>query len=113
MLPFGEDYFGSVICTNSFHHYINPVKVLGEIRRVLKCGGRIYILDPTTDLFIGKQLDRRMRLKEPEHVKFYSTSEFRTLFEKAGLTPLKGKVIIPVMKVHIAEKQCEATRGES
>ncbi len=50
-LPFGDDFFDYIICTNSFHHYFNPIKALGEIRRVLKPGSRVYIMDPTADRF--------------------------------------------------------------
>ncbi len=40
-LPFDNDKFDMVICTDSFHHYPHPDKVLGEIKRVLKQDGMI------------------------------------------------------------------------
>jgi ubiquinone/menaquinone biosynthesis C-methylase UbiE len=103
-LPFEDGFFDTVICTNSFHHYLNPVKVLEEVYRVLKPGGRAYVMDPTADLFIIKWADRRFRKKEPEHVKLYNTGEFRELFKAAGLHYVRSKTILPVMKVHVAEK---------
>jgi ubiquinone/menaquinone biosynthesis C-methylase UbiE len=104
-LPFEGDYFDYIICTQSFHHYLNPVKVIGEARRVLKVGGRMYVMDPTADLFIVKWFDIRARKKSPGHVKLYSTTEFRELFNKAGLKSLKSQTIIPIMRVHIGEKE--------
>jgi ubiquinone/menaquinone biosynthesis C-methylase UbiE len=104
-LPFEDNYFDYIICTQSFHHYFNPLIALREIRRVLKPGSRVYILDPTADLFIVRMVDNRSMKKSSGHVKLYSSAEFRELFIKAGLKPLKGKTIIPIMKVHIAEKQ--------
>jgi ubiquinone/menaquinone biosynthesis C-methylase UbiE len=103
-LPFEDDYFDYVICTQSFHHYLKPSKVLGEICRVLKPGGRAYIMDPTADSFIVRWADRRSRKKEPEHVRLYSTAEFREMFARAGLKPVKVKTILPFMKVHVGEK---------
>jgi hypothetical protein len=71
----------------------------------LKPGGRLYVMEPTADIFIVRWFDRRARKKSPEHVKLYSTAEFRELFAKAGLKPLKSKTIIPIMRVHIGEKE--------
>jgi len=33
-LPFEDDYFDFIICTNSFHHYPEPEKTLAEVKRV-------------------------------------------------------------------------------
>jgi ubiquinone/menaquinone biosynthesis C-methylase UbiE len=103
-LPFEQDFFDFVMCTNSFHHYLDPAGVLAEIRRVLRPGGKAYVMDPTADLFIVKWADRRLWSQEPEHVKLYSTPEFRGLFEAAGLKYAGSRTILPVMKVHVGEK---------
>ena len=47
-LPFDNDKFDMVICTDSFHHYPHPENVLKEINRVLKPGGSVLIADPYT-----------------------------------------------------------------
>jgi ubiquinone/menaquinone biosynthesis C-methylase UbiE len=104
-LPLNSYFFDVIICTNSFHHYLNPQKVLAEVGRVLKPGGRIYILDFTADGTISRMVDRAFRKREPEHVKFYSTREYRQLFSGANLKYVATKTITPPMKVHIAEKQ--------
>lgn len=44
-LRFEDQSFDRVISINSFHHYNNQEKVISEIRRVLKPGGKVYILD--------------------------------------------------------------------
>jgi ubiquinone/menaquinone biosynthesis C-methylase UbiE len=106
-LPFEDNFFDVIICTNSFHHYLKPLQVLAEMRRVLKPDGKIFILDITTDGFIAKMMDRRNRKREPEHVKYYSTREFKSFFAEAKLKYIKSKLIVPIMmamKVHIAEK---------
>ena len=103
-LPLEKDYFDNIICTNSFHHYLNPVKALSEIFRVLKQNGRIYILDVTADDIFTKLIDSHVRKKEKEHVKFYSTSEYKIMFSKAKLKYIKSKIIFYPLKAHIAEK---------
>ena len=103
-LPFDDASFDYVICSNAFHHYSDPRKVLGEAYRVLKHGGRVYILDVTADGFVTKMLDRLARKLEQSHVKIYSSKEYRTLFEKAGLLYETSRSILPSWKIHIAEK---------
>ena len=103
-LPFGADSFDAVLCTNSFHHYAYPSMVFAEVRRVLRPGGRLCILDVTADSRIVRWIDSRVRLKEPEHVRFYSTSEYSKMFEVAGLRCKASKTILPPMKAHLAEK---------
>ncbi len=103
-LPFEDNFFEFIICTNSFHHYIYPLRVLDEIFRVLKRGGEIYILDVTTDGFLARMLDRRFLKTEKEHVKFYSTQEFKGFYAKANLNYIASRLILPFVKVHIAKK---------
>jgi ubiquinone/menaquinone biosynthesis C-methylase UbiE len=43
--PWADHYFDTVICTFSFHHYLNPIKVLKEMNRVLISVGTIIIHD--------------------------------------------------------------------
>ncbi len=104
-LPVGNDYFDVIICTNSFHHYLNPGKALAEAYRVLKQKGKIYILDPTTDDFITRWIDAPWKKIEKAHVKQYSTDEYKQMFSEAGLKHIKSKTIMLYpLKVHIAEK---------
>lgn len=84
-IPLDDNFFDIIICTNSFHHYLHPDKALKEMYRLLKSGGKLYILDPLADSRVIKFWDGIAKLLEPEHVKIYSTKEFRQLFEQAGL----------------------------
>jgi ubiquinone/menaquinone biosynthesis C-methylase UbiE len=103
-LPLESGSVDCAICTNSFHHYLNPLKVLAEIQRVLAVEGRFYILDVTTDDLLTRWIDGRARRREREHVKFYSSQEYQTMFVAAQLKPLKSKLIAYPIKVHVAEK---------
>ena len=103
-LPFDNDYFDNIICTNSFHHYLNPDKVITEIFRVLKANGKICILDITLDDFFVKWINQKLKEKEEAHVSFYSSLAYKDFFSKHGLRHIKSKRIIYPLKVHIAEK---------
>jgi ubiquinone/menaquinone biosynthesis C-methylase UbiE len=104
-LPFEDEFFDFIICSNAFHHFSNPEKTLREAYRVLKPKGRIYILDPTADGLFMKMVDKLAAKLEPSHVKLYSTREYQTLFEKTPLHYINSKIILLTVKVHIAEKE--------
>jgi len=105
-LPLDDSYFDVIICTNSFHHYLNPAKALAEAYRVLKQKGRIYLLDGTADDFITRWIDALLRKIEKEHVKQYSTAEYKRMFSEAGFKYIKSRIIMAYpLKIHIAEKR--------
>lgn len=103
-IPLDDDFFDILICTNSFHHYPNPKRALEEMHRLLKEGGKIYILDPVADTWVVRLADRFIRLAEPEHVKIYSTHEYQQLFREAGLKYNASEIINWHQGIHIGEK---------
>ena len=103
-LPFKDNFFDLIISTNAFHHFANPGKVLKEAHRVLKPKGRIYVFDVTADNFLIRLVDKFSNKMEQGHVKIYSTREYQTLFENAGLHYAGHKSVMVSMKTHIAEK---------
>jgi ubiquinone/menaquinone biosynthesis C-methylase UbiE len=103
-LPLEGGSVDCAICTNSFHHYPEPLKVLDEIHRVLSVGGCLYILDVTTDDFLMRWIDGLVRQREHEHVRFYNSREYRTMFALAKLKHVNSRSVAYPLKVHIAEK---------
>ena len=106
-LPFDNDIFDTVICSNSFHHYPQPVEALSEVERVLKPNGRIHILDVTADDFFIRWINETVKRREKEHVSFYSTSEYTHMFKQAGLKHIQSRrlnIFYP-LKVHIGERE--------
>ena len=106
-LPFAPETFDRIICTMSFHHYLNPGKAVREMARVLKPGGTVCIVDPTADLFALRWADAIIKRRDPTHVRIYSTAEFNAFFEEAGLKDMtSGRVMFfwLTAKAHTATK---------
>ncbi len=103
-IPLEDNFFDIIISTNSFHHYLHPDKALKEFYRLLKPGGKLYILDPTADSVFLKLIDKIVKLLEREHVKMYSSEEFKSLYNAAGIKYSETKAVMSKQKVHIGEK---------
>jgi len=77
-----------------------------EVKRILRPGGMIHILDVAADDLFISWIDEKIRAREREHVKFYSTREYAGMFSRIGLNHIKSsriKIFYPV-KVHVSEK---------
>jgi arsenite methyltransferase len=63
-LPFSDKAFDAALCINVLEYCRDPVRVLGEIRRVLRPGGRLLVAnaDEDTRVFNGhdRELGRRI-----------------------------------------------------
>lgn len=104
-IPLDTDFFDIIICTNSFHHYLNPEKALHEMARLLKNGGRLYILDMSANnWFIQVVINRIIKKFQPEFVRLYSSKQLQWLFEQAGLRYVSSKKITLTQRAHIGEK---------
>ena len=61
-LPYPDESFEVVTCSQSFHHYPYPVKAMQEAWRVLKPGG-LYILSDTGIGGVGAWIDNHILFK--------------------------------------------------
>lgn len=55
LLPFADASFAHVLCTHSLHHFAAFESIgqfLGEVRRVLAPGGRVYLVDHFGSLYL-------------------------------------------------------------
>ena len=88
-LPFDEDSFDAVICSNSFHHYPNPQKFFHSVRRVLRPGGRLILQDYTAPkgiLWLMNHTEMPLaNLLGHGDVAAYSLDTVRGFCETAGL----------------------------
>ncbi len=52
-LPFHDGAFDVITCSNSFHHYPHQQAVIRDMRRVLRPGGRLMLIDGFRDNVVG------------------------------------------------------------
>jgi SAM-dependent methyltransferase len=91
-LPFADWTFDVVTCANSFHHYPHQDRAVAEMYRVLRPGGRLFLLDGCRDSLWGWFIyDFCVPAVEGE-VQHASAREFRALFQGAGFTQMTQTV---------------------
>jgi len=88
-LDLPDDSFDGAITRFSLHHIPAPVRVLEEMRRVVKPGGRVVVADFVTDEDAEAAAWREEieRLRDPSHWALLTPSRIEALGELLGLIP--------------------------
>jgi ubiquinone/menaquinone biosynthesis C-methylase UbiE len=86
-IPFETERFDFAVCRAAFHHFPDPSKVLGEMKRVVKLGGKIMIADLLSDEDPKKAHyhNHIERLCDPTHTRALPRTEFHRMFQDAAL----------------------------
>ena len=89
-LPFEENSFDAVICSQSFHHYPNVQDFFNSVYRVLRPGGRLVLRDMTSTWapvrwFMNNIETPIINLTGHGDVHVYGRDEVKRLCDNAGL----------------------------
>ena len=101
-IEFPSDYFDVVICSHTIEHVYNDGKLVAELHRVLKPGGKCFFLVPL-DLDHTRVLKQEEERQNPDfpqatyHVWQYNAETFSWLCEQAGLHVLQSERIDAIL----------------
>jgi SAM-dependent methyltransferase len=84
-LPFRDATFSIIATRFAFHHFLDPLAVLREMRRVCRPGGRVVVADTAPAPDKADAFNYMERLRDPSHVRALSPGELLGLFAAAGL----------------------------
>ena len=88
-LPFPDDSYDIVTCRIAPHHFAEPAAFVGEVRRVLRPGGRFLLEDTVVPAGeTATYINRIERLRDPSHARSLSVDEWWGLLLEAGFSVL-------------------------
>jgi ubiquinone/menaquinone biosynthesis C-methylase UbiE/ADP-ribose pyrophosphatase YjhB (NUDIX family) len=86
-LPFADGAFDAVTVRRAPHHFPHLRQALAEMRRVVRAGGRIGIVDqvPPEDDPGRALMERLEKLRDPSHVEALTATRWRKLVTEMGI----------------------------
>lgn len=87
-LPMADVEFDWVVCANSFHYFPRPNESLRELRRVLRPGGTLVLVDWCDDYLTCKLCSLWLRWTDSAFFRTYSLDACRLMLEHNGLQVL-------------------------
>jgi SAM-dependent methyltransferase len=86
-LPFESASFSIVTSRYAFHHFVEPVRVLREMVRVCKPGGRIAVMDTiaSDDPRKAEAFNRMEKRRDPSHAEALTLAAMLECFQQAQL----------------------------
>jgi len=87
-MPFVDGTFTLVVTTSAVHHFGSPRRVIDEMLRVCRPGGKVAIEDlvGAEDDAVRARQNEIERLRDPAHVELLSPRGLGSLLTSAGLT---------------------------
>ncbi len=90
-LPLADASFDVAACANGLHCVPEPAESLAELRRVLRPGGRLLLVDWCADFLVAKLRHLRLRGSDPSYVATYTLGQACEMLEKAGFVVEKAE----------------------
>ncbi len=86
-IPFEEESFDCVVTRLTIHHFLDPHRVMNEVVRVTRRGGKVVVADVVSseneeEATLHNALET---LRDPTHVRMFSPREMLDLFQSTGL----------------------------
>ncbi|MGB0035395.1 MAG: methyltransferase domain-containing protein [Candidatus Acidiferrales bacterium] len=93
-LPFPEGSLDIAVTSYSLHHIPDSARVVREMARAVKPGGRVGIIDILVpeDPKAAEAANRIERMRDPSHTRSLARSDFEKMLRDAGLRMTSGEV---------------------
>ncbi len=92
-LPFAQETFDLITCTNALHDMPDPLAILSELRRLLSPGGQLVVEDfaRREPVFLWAAFEWLLQRLEGSRVHAYTLAEAQSLCKGVGLYVARGR----------------------
>ncbi len=80
-LPFDDDSFDAVVCVSALLYFVDPKRAMGEIRRVLRPGGKLVFRNVNADNLYTRRTGKPL---DPASRNLYSMAQLQQLLRDSG-----------------------------
>lgn len=92
-LPFADASWDISLCGYALHHLLRPARVVREMARVVRPGGRVAVVDMLLpEGATAETHDQIERVRDPSHSHTLTAGELRRLFREAGLREIAAEL---------------------
>lgn len=98
-LPLRDATFDLVTCRIAPHHFDSIPAFLEEIRRVLKPGGRLGLVDNVVPAgAVGDYINAFERFRDPSHLRAFTVNEWHTALQRCGFAVVHHEMLSKSME---------------
>jgi ubiquinone/menaquinone biosynthesis C-methylase UbiE len=93
-MPFADGTFDVAICGYSIHHMLHPARVIAQLARVVRIGGRVALTDMAARDGSDRDLHTRIeQARDASHTLALFAGEFREYLENAGMRVISCELV--------------------
>ena len=109
-LPWPDSFFDQVMCTFTLHHIPRPDRALTEIQRVLKPGGRLFLVDLIFPKPLWRPLNWLLMLAERAELQVQTSESLSRLFLQAPFHTFSTRRLVPLIFLWVGQKKLPAAK---
>ena len=92
-MPFADGTFNLAICGYSIHHMLHPARVIAELARVVRVGGRVALADMVSRDGSDRELHNRIeKARDASHTFSLFAAEFRDMLENVNMRVISSEL---------------------
>ena len=111
-MPFADGTFNLAICGYSIHHMLHPARVIAELARVVRVGGRVALTDMVARDGSDRELHTRIeQARDASHTLALFAGEFREYLENANMRVISSELVEKTRNFEVWMNAMKVPRG--
>lgn len=111
-MPFADGTFDLSICGYSIHHMLHPARVIAELARIVRVGGRVAIADMVSRDGANRELQTRIeKTRDASHALALFAGEFQEIMEKANMRVISSQLVEKTRNFEVWMNAMQVPRG--
>jgi len=111
-IPWPDSTFDLAMATFTIHHCLHPEQALAEIRRVLRPGGRFFLVELIFPPLLRRPMNWILGLAERAPLQIQTHRSTRSSLQRSGLRLCTCQRLAPFIFLFISQKEPSAVEAE-